>query len=221
MKWIPDWGVNRIKGAVQSRPDWCISRQRTWGVPIPAFYDAKGEAMLDAQIVRNAADFIEKHGSNIWFEKSAAELWSLVKPANWTGAEAVAKSNDTLDVWIDSGSSSRAVLMRRKELLNIGKSEIGESGNRLAGRRLSRRQRPASRLVSILAAALARGQWRGAVQDRFDARLHGGRRPRKNFQEQAGRLRKTADRRSLRQKIRRGRRAACGSRRRITAATSS
>src|SRR6267378_5110233 len=116
VKWIPDWGVNRIKGAVQSRPDWCISRQRTWGVPIPAFYDAKGEPMLDAQIVRNAADLIEKHGSNIWFEKSAGELWSLVKPANWSGAEAVAKSNDTLDVWIDSGSSSRAVLMRRGEL---------------------------------------------------------------------------------------------------------
>jgi isoleucyl-tRNA synthetase len=116
VKWIPDWGVNRIKGAVQSRPDWCISRQRTWGVPIPAFYDAKGEPILDAQIVRNAADLIEKHGSNIWFEKSASELWSLVKPANWAGAEAVAKSSDTLDVWIDSGSSSRAVLMRRAEL---------------------------------------------------------------------------------------------------------
>jgi isoleucyl-tRNA synthetase len=119
VKWVPDWGVNRIKGAVQSRPDWCISRQRTWGVPLPAFYDAKGEAILDAQIVRNAADLIEKHGSNIWFEKSAAELWALVKPANWTGAEATAKSNDTLDVWIDSGSSSRAVLMRRPELQHL------------------------------------------------------------------------------------------------------
>jgi len=119
VKWIPGAGVNRIKGAVQSRPDWCISRQRTWGVPIPAFYDAQGKAMLDAQIVRNAADLIEKHGSNIWFEKSAAELWALVKPANWTGAEAVAKSNDTLDVWIDSGSSSRAVLMRRSELHHV------------------------------------------------------------------------------------------------------
>ncbi len=114
--WVPDWGVNRIKGAVQSRPDWCISRQRTWGVPIPAFYDAKGEAMLNAKIVCNVADLIEQHGSNIWFEKSAAELWSLVKPKDWSGAEAVTKSSDTLDVWIDSGSSSRSVLMRRQEL---------------------------------------------------------------------------------------------------------
>ncbi|MGB7748982.1 MAG: isoleucine--tRNA ligase [Verrucomicrobiia bacterium] len=116
VKWVPDWGVNRIKSAVQTRPDWCISRQRAWGVPIPAFYDAKGEPILDAQIVRNAADLIEKHGSNVWFEKSAAELWSLVKPKGWKGAEAVNKSNDTLDVWIDSGSSSRSVLMRRAEL---------------------------------------------------------------------------------------------------------
>lgn len=116
VQWIPDWGKNRIEGAVKSRPDWCISRQRTWGVPIPAFYNAQGNAILDGQIVRNTADLIEKHGSNIWFEKSAAELWALVKPANWNGSSPATKSNDTLDVWIDSGSSSRAVLMRRPEL---------------------------------------------------------------------------------------------------------
>jgi isoleucyl-tRNA synthetase len=116
VKWIPDWGVNRIKSAVQTRPDWCISRQRSWGVPIPAFYDAKGEPMLNAQTVRRAADLVEQHGSNIWFEKTAAELWDLVKPKDWQGTEAVSKSTDTLDVWIDSGSSSRAVLMRRPEL---------------------------------------------------------------------------------------------------------
>jgi isoleucyl-tRNA synthetase len=119
--WIPEWGVNRIKGAVQTRPDWCISRQRSWGVPIPAFYDARGEPILDAQIVRNTAGLFEKHGSNVWFEKSAAELWPLVKPANWSGGEAVAKSGDTLDVWIDSGSSSRAVIARRAEIRGTDK----------------------------------------------------------------------------------------------------
>lgn len=122
VSWIPDWGVNRIKGAVQSRPDWCISRQRTWGVPIPAFYDAKGEAILDAQIVRNAAALIEQHGSNVWFEKSVAELWAAVKPKDWKGADAVAKSNDTLDVWIDSGSSSRSVIARREEIAGKDKA---------------------------------------------------------------------------------------------------
>lgn len=116
VQWVPDWGKNRIEAAVQGRPDWCISRQRTWGVPIPAFYDAQGHALLDAEIVRRAADLVEKHGSNIWFEQSAAELWNTLKPPSWHGPEAVSKSGDTLDVWIDSGSSSRSVLMRRTEL---------------------------------------------------------------------------------------------------------
>jgi len=116
VNWIPDWGKNRIEAAVKSRPDWCISRQRTWGVPIPAFFDARGEPILNAEIIRNTAALVENHGSNVWFEKSAADLWQSVRPKNWSGTEATTKSNDTLDVWIDSGSSSRSVLMRRGEL---------------------------------------------------------------------------------------------------------
>jgi isoleucyl-tRNA synthetase len=121
VNWVPDWGKSRIEAAVKGRPDWCISRQRTWGVPIPAFYDAQGTPILDAQIVRNAAALVEQHGSNVWFEKTAAELWTALKPADWKGPEAAAKSNDTLDVWIDSGSSSRAVIARRAEIRGSGK----------------------------------------------------------------------------------------------------
>jgi isoleucyl-tRNA synthetase len=121
VNWVPDWGKARIEAAVKGRPDWCISRQRAWGVPIPAFYDAQGNPILDAQIVRNAAALFEQHGSNVWFEKTAAELWAALKPADWKDPAPAAKSNDTLDVWIDSGSSSRAVIARRAEIRGSGK----------------------------------------------------------------------------------------------------
>ncbi|HVZ17415.1 MAG TPA: class I tRNA ligase family protein, partial [Terriglobales bacterium] len=132
VNWVPDWGKARIEAAVKSRPDWCISRQRSWGVPIPAFYDAASQPLLDARIVRNAADLFEKQGSNAWFEKSAAELWSLLRPSDWSGPEAKAKSSDTLDVWIDSGSSSRAVLRRRPELQHTASDVPSGSTTKLA-----------------------------------------------------------------------------------------
>jgi isoleucyl-tRNA synthetase len=116
VRWVPESGKQRIVAAVESRPDWCISRQRAWGVPIPAFFAAQGKPILDARIIRKTAELVEEHGSNVWFEKSAADLWALVRPEGWQGPEAAAKSTDTLDVWIDSGSSSRGVLMRLPEL---------------------------------------------------------------------------------------------------------
>ena len=110
-KWVPAWGRNRIYSTVEARPDWCISRQRTWGVPLPVFYTANDEPVLRADIVRRVADLVEEHGTNIWFELSDAELCGkLGLPAN------LRKGRDTLDVWIDSGCSHVAVLEHREGL---------------------------------------------------------------------------------------------------------
>ncbi|MGA2690827.1 MAG: isoleucine--tRNA ligase [Opitutaceae bacterium] len=111
--WIPAWGEARIRAAVESRPDWCISRQRSWGVPIPAFFDAEKRPYLDAGVIRAVADKVEKRGTNIWYESQPAEILAGVGlPAGWPPASALSCGRDTLDVWIDSGSSHAAVLRR-------------------------------------------------------------------------------------------------------------
>lgn len=109
--WIPHWGRNRIRGTVESRPDWCISRQRTWGVPLPVFYNADGAPVLDAGVIRKVAEVFGERGTNAWFELDDAAWCGLVGlPADCT------RRNDTLDVWIDSGLSHEAVLRRRPGL---------------------------------------------------------------------------------------------------------
>jgi len=116
-KWIPERGANRIKGAVESRPDWCISRQRSWGVPIPAFYGENGEAFIDADVIDAIAAKVETAGTNLWYNASEGEILSGVKlPASWGDASKLRKGSDTLDVWIDSGSSHAAVLKRNPDL---------------------------------------------------------------------------------------------------------
>jgi len=115
-KWIPNWGEIRIHNMIRDRSDWCISRQRAWGVPIPVFYGENGEPIITDETIEHVAKLFREHGSNVWFEREAKDLLpeGFTHPSSPNGI--FTKETDIMDVWFDSGSSHQAVLVEREDL---------------------------------------------------------------------------------------------------------
>ncbi len=116
-EWVPSWGRERIYGMVENRPDWCISRQRSWGVPIVAF-SCKNcrEVLIDQTLINRVADLFEKEGADAWFTKSAEELLPANTSCPKCQSKEFEKEKDILDVWFDSGVSYAAVLKKNPNL---------------------------------------------------------------------------------------------------------
>ncbi len=116
VRWIPESGYKRIRSMVENRPDWCISRQRVWGVPIAVFYcKSCGKPITDPAVFKHVASLVEnyEYGADIWFEREAKELLPEGYKCPHCGGDEFEKEEDILDVWFDSGSSHAAVLKRR------------------------------------------------------------------------------------------------------------
>ena len=117
VRWVPEWGEARLRQMTAERADWCISRQRVWGVPIPAFYcEGCGEVLVTPETVARVADLVEREGADAWWRTPAEELLPAGQSCPKCGGGAFRKEHDILDVWFDSGSSHAAVLMTRPEL---------------------------------------------------------------------------------------------------------
>jgi isoleucyl-tRNA synthetase len=113
IEWYPNWGNVRLSNMIKDRGSWCISRQRTWGVPIPAFYTEKGTAILDPVVISHFADIVEKEGSNAWYTMDVKDLL----PKGYTHPDSpngiFKKETDIMDVWFDSGSSHHGGMLEK------------------------------------------------------------------------------------------------------------
>ena len=117
VRWVPEWGLDRIKSMVRERTDWCISRQRKWGLPIPVVYCKHcGKPVVTEESIESIASIFEKEGSNAWFSKTAEELLPAgFKCPECGAAEGFEKEEDTLDGWFDSGSTHFAAMERTQK----------------------------------------------------------------------------------------------------------
>ena len=114
VKWFPAWGEDRMTSMIRERADWCISRQRRWGLPIPVFYCQDcGKPVSTPASIAKLSELFDAHGSNIWFEKEAMELVPDGFTCPHCGGKTFEKETDTLDCWFDSGSTHYASLMHR------------------------------------------------------------------------------------------------------------
>jgi isoleucyl-tRNA synthetase len=110
VQWIPEWGISRIRSMVESRPDWCLSRQRNWGVPIPSFTCKDcGSTHLTSAMIQYFIDIVKKEGIEVWYEKDAVDLLPPNTTCEKCGSNNLKQDKDILDVWFDSGVSSFAV----------------------------------------------------------------------------------------------------------------
>ena len=117
VNWMPSWGEDRIISMVRERADWCISRQRLWGVPIPIFYcEDCGKPIIDGAFIKAVSDLFRKEGSNGWYAHEASEILPDGAVCPHCGGKQFRKESDIMDVWFDSGSSHDAVLKERDDL---------------------------------------------------------------------------------------------------------